>query len=146
MISVKHRLRIRSIIFRYYIYIIFIHIVKYWQKINIHEHILPIFLNNFINVLAKTIKYEETFNSHISKSGCPICLKFYLLFFSAIPILISAWATSYCLSFHFKHIGLYSRKRNNFSPPYSCNKSDKGDCLFFILHFSSWYLKQITVK
>ena len=33
-------------------------------KINIHEHILPIFHINFINILVITIKYKETFNNN----------------------------------------------------------------------------------
>ena len=49
---------------------------KILPKININEHILPIFLINFINILAKTIKYKESFNSNISKTVCPIWLKF----------------------------------------------------------------------
>ena len=36
-------------------------------NININEHILPIFLINFINKLAKTIKYKESFNGSLSK-------------------------------------------------------------------------------
>ena len=45
-------------------------------KTYIKENILPIFLNNFINILAKTIKYKESFKSNISKAICPIWLKF----------------------------------------------------------------------
>ena len=37
-------------------------------KLNINEHILPIFLINFINILAKTIKYKESFNGNFSKN------------------------------------------------------------------------------
>ena len=52
--------------------------------IDIHEYILPIFLINLINVLAKTIEYKETFNGHISKTVCPnlakMRIKFSLLF------------------------------------------------------------------
>ena len=40
---------------------------KILAKININEHILPIFLINFINLLAKTKKYKESFNNHFSK-------------------------------------------------------------------------------
>ena len=32
---------------------------KFLVKINIHEHILPIFLIIFINILAKTIEHKE---------------------------------------------------------------------------------------
>ena len=35
------------------------------------------------------------------------------------------------------HNGPYSQKQNNFSPPYSRNKSHKQDCLFFLLAFNS---------
>ena len=37
-------------------------------KININEHILPIFLINLINILANTIIYKETNNNHILKN------------------------------------------------------------------------------
>ena len=42
---------------------------KLFAKININEHILPIFLIYFINILAKTIKYKESnsFYSNFSK-------------------------------------------------------------------------------
>ena len=45
-------------------------------KNNSNEHILPIFLINFINILAKTIRYKESFNNSISKTLCLIWLKF----------------------------------------------------------------------
>ena len=37
-------------------------------KINIHERILPIFLINLINILAKTIKYKESLNINKKKT------------------------------------------------------------------------------
>ena len=49
---------------------------KILAKININEHILPIFLIKFINILAKTIKYKESLNINFSKTVCPIWLKF----------------------------------------------------------------------
>ena len=48
--------------------------INFCQYFN--EHILPIFLINFINTLAKTIKYKESFNSNFSKTVSPIWLKF----------------------------------------------------------------------
>ena len=49
---------------------------KILPKINISEHILWIFLKNFINILAKAIRYKESFNRNISETVCPIWLKF----------------------------------------------------------------------
>ena len=49
---------------------------KILAKININEHILPIFIIKFINVLAKTIKYKESLNINYSKTLCLIWLKF----------------------------------------------------------------------
>ena len=43
---------------------------------NINVHILPIFLINFINILAKTIEYKKSFKGNFSKTLCPIWLKF----------------------------------------------------------------------
>ena len=48
---------------------------KILPKININEHILPISLINFINILANTIWYKETKNKHILKTVCPISFK-----------------------------------------------------------------------
>ena len=44
----------------------FVH--KILAKINIKEHILPIFLINVINILAKTIYYKNTKNKYISNT------------------------------------------------------------------------------
>ena len=41
---------------------------KILAKINIHEHILLIFLINFINILAKTVRYKESLNTNFSKT------------------------------------------------------------------------------
>ena len=49
---------------------------KIWAKINIHDHTLLIFFINFINILAKTIKYKKSFNGIFSITVCPIWLKF----------------------------------------------------------------------
>ena len=51
--------------------------IKYQQKIKIHEHILSILTIYFINKLAKTIKYKDSFNSHISQTVSSIWVKFY---------------------------------------------------------------------
>ena len=59
---------------------------KILAKINIYDDILQIFLINFINILAKTIKYKESFNSNFSKTVCPIWLKFEFAFFSEIGL------------------------------------------------------------
>ena len=48
---------------------------KILAKINIKEHILPIFLINVINILAKTTVYKEAKNKHILKTTCPISIK-----------------------------------------------------------------------
>ena len=53
-------------------------------KININEHILPFFLINFINILVKTIKYKESFNSNFSKNLMSDL--FFLLFFYFIQL------------------------------------------------------------
>ena len=37
-------------------------------KSNINEHFLPIFLSKFINIMAKTIKYKESFSGNFSKT------------------------------------------------------------------------------
>ena len=55
---------------------------------------VPICLNNFVNILAKTIKYKESFNSNFSKIICSIFrsnwrIKFTLLFSYSRLILIS---------------------------------------------------------
>ena len=42
---------------------------KILAKININEHILPIFLIKFINILAKTIKYKKSLNINFSKTA-----------------------------------------------------------------------------
>ena len=54
-------------------------------KINISEHILPIFLINFINILAKTIKYKESFNGNFSKTLCPIFAEIQLIIKFCLP-------------------------------------------------------------
>ena len=48
---------------------------KILAEININEHILPSFLINIINILAKTIIYKETKNNHILKTVCLISIK-----------------------------------------------------------------------
>ena len=48
---------------------------KILAKMNIHDHILPIFLINFINILANTIQYKENKNKCIPKTVCPISFK-----------------------------------------------------------------------
>ena len=58
-------------------------LVKYWKKLHIHEHFLPIFLINVINILAKTIQYKEVEELKCEsnlKTECPIAFK---------PVLIS---------------------------------------------------------
>ena len=45
---------------------------KILATININDHILPISLINFINILAKTLKYKESFKGNFSKTVCPI--------------------------------------------------------------------------
>ena len=52
-----------------------LNIGKLLAKININEHILPIFLITAINILAKTMIYKETKNNHILKTVCPISIK-----------------------------------------------------------------------
>ena len=49
---------------------------KILAKININKHILPILLINFINILAKTIKYNYFRILSFSKTVCMIWLKF----------------------------------------------------------------------
>ena len=49
---------------------------KILVKINFTEHILPIFLIYFINILVKTMKYKESFNYDFSNTVCLIWLKF----------------------------------------------------------------------
>ena len=45
--------------------------------VNINEHILPISLINFINIIGKNNnKYKESLNGSFSKTVCPIWLKF----------------------------------------------------------------------
>ena len=80
-------------------------------KINIiNEHILPIFPINFINILAKTIKYKEYFNIYISKTRMSDLaeiweLSLVCLFLSTIgPTLISNRTTSVCLSYHLNQV------------------------------------------
>ena len=51
-------------------------LTKYWQNYNhIHDHILPNFLINVINILAKTISYKEITNNHILKTVRLIAFK-----------------------------------------------------------------------
>lgn len=42
---------------------------------NINEHILTIYLINFINIFAEMMKYKETKNIHILTTVCPISFK-----------------------------------------------------------------------
>ena len=49
---------------------------KILATINIYEHILPIFLIKFINLLAKRIEHMESLNINFSKPVRPIWLKF----------------------------------------------------------------------
>ena len=76
-------------------------------KLHIHDHLLPIFLINFINTLAKTINYRESFNSNSSKkrlSDLALIWELSLVCFSLCsrPILISNTITPFCLYNHFK--------------------------------------------
>ena len=50
--------------------------VRLLAKIMINEHICQFLLINFVNIMAKTIKYQESLNSNSSKTVCPIWLKF----------------------------------------------------------------------
>ena len=45
---------------------------KILSKLHIHDHFLPIFVINFINLLAKTTKYKKSFKRNIPKTVCPI--------------------------------------------------------------------------
>ena len=79
-----------------------LNIGKILPKININEHILPIFLINFINILAKTIKYKESFNGNISKTVCLKLAEIWELSLACLslcnrPTLISNGTTSFCL-------------------------------------------------
>ena len=51
-------------------------LAKYWQNYIFMANFLPIFLINLINILAKTIKYKESFNRNFSQTVCPIWPKF----------------------------------------------------------------------
>ena len=54
-------------------------------KISISEHILPIFIINFINILAKTKKYKESFNGNFSKTLCTIFVEIQLIIKFCLP-------------------------------------------------------------
>ena len=49
---------------------------KILAKININEHILPIFHQS--EKRAKTVKYKESLNINLSKTVCPILAQIYL--------------------------------------------------------------------
>ena len=70
---------------------------KILAKININEHILPIFLINVINILAKTIKYKESFNGNFSNLAENSELSLACLSLCNKPTLISNRITSFCL-------------------------------------------------
>ena len=113
---------------------------KILGKLHIHVHILPAFLINFINILAKVMKYKEPFKSNILKTVFWGGLKLSSVYCSLCSSLILNWNTT---SFYLTK--LCQRSRGSITIPLGLGLalSDLFQCQLqsFVTLYSKRYFK-----